>query len=79
MATKLQEFQLPDDGLIANLIAFNVGVELEVIPNRLEIFVNLAQSSVVTEYQEQSYIGIDNLLERITFVLDLNNLRLDKL
>jgi len=28
LATKLQEFQLPDDGLIANLVAFNVGVEL---------------------------------------------------
>jgi len=28
LATKLQEFQLPSDGLIANLIAFNVGVEL---------------------------------------------------
>ena len=28
LATKLQEFQLPNDGLIANLIAFNVGVEL---------------------------------------------------
>lgn len=28
LATKLQEFQLLDDGLIANLIAFNIGVEL---------------------------------------------------
>jgi hypothetical protein len=28
LATKLQEFQLPADGLIANLIAFNIGVEL---------------------------------------------------
>jgi len=28
LATKLQEFQLADDGLITNLIAFNVGVEL---------------------------------------------------
>jgi len=28
LATKLQEFQLPSDGLVANLIAFNVGVEL---------------------------------------------------
>lgn len=28
LATKLQEFQLPQDGLIANLIAFNLGVEL---------------------------------------------------
>ncbi|HCH69650.1 MAG TPA: hypothetical protein DE042_03970 [Colwellia sp.] len=28
LATKLQAFQLPSDGLITNLIAFNVGVEL---------------------------------------------------
>lgn len=28
LATKLQEFQLPSEGLIANLIAFNIGVEL---------------------------------------------------
>lgn len=27
LATKLQEFELPDDGLLANLIAFNAGVE----------------------------------------------------
>lgn len=28
LATKLQEFKLPEDGLITNLIAFNIGVEL---------------------------------------------------
>lgn len=28
LATKLQEFQIPADGLMANLLAFNVGVEL---------------------------------------------------
>ncbi|MAK89613.1 MAG: hypothetical protein CMI13_00045 [Oleibacter sp.] len=28
LATKLQEFQLPDDGLLPNLLAFNLGVEL---------------------------------------------------
>jgi hypothetical protein len=28
LATKLQELQLPSDGLIPNLIAFNIGVEL---------------------------------------------------
>jgi hypothetical protein len=28
LATKLQEFELAEDGLVANLIAFNVGVEL---------------------------------------------------
>jgi hypothetical protein len=28
LATKIQEFEIPQDGLIENLIAFNVGVEL---------------------------------------------------
>lgn len=28
LASKLQEFQLPEDGLIINLLAFNLGVEL---------------------------------------------------
>ncbi len=28
LATKLQEFQIPEDGLITNIISFNVGVEI---------------------------------------------------
>jgi hypothetical protein len=28
LATKLQEFRLPDDGLVANILSFNLGVEL---------------------------------------------------
>jgi hypothetical protein len=28
LATKLQEFELPREGLVANILAFNVGVEL---------------------------------------------------
>lgn len=28
LATKLQEFQLPEEGLLTNLLAFNIGVEL---------------------------------------------------
>lgn len=28
LATKLQEFELPEEGLLSNIIAFNVGVEL---------------------------------------------------
>lgn len=28
LATKIQEFQLPQDGLVANILAFNVGVEI---------------------------------------------------
>ncbi|MDB4107364.1 M1 family metallopeptidase [Bacteroidia bacterium] len=60
---------------------YNVGLELEVIPNRLEIFFNLAQSKDVTEYQEgvnyPSNIG--GFADRITFVLDLNGLMPTKL
>ncbi len=28
LATKIQEFQLPSDGLVSNIIAFNIGVEI---------------------------------------------------
>lgn len=28
LATKLQEFHIPEDGLLSNLIAFNIGVEI---------------------------------------------------
>lgn len=28
LATKLQEFQLPDEGLVANILSFNLGVEI---------------------------------------------------
>lgn len=53
---------------------YNVGLEVEIIPNRFEIFLNLAQSKDVTDWQETSTASIDNFLERITFVFDLNNL-----
>ena len=53
-------------------MVYNVGLEIELIPNRFEIFLNLAQSNDVTTYQEKS--TIDGFLERITFVLDLNGL-----
>ncbi len=54
---------------------YTVGIEIELIQDRLEVFLNLAQSSDVSDYQENGFIGIDNFGERITFVLDLNNLR----
>lgn len=58
---------------------YNVGLEVEIIPNRLELFFNLAQSEEITAFQERETIGIDKFLERATFVLDLNNLTLPKL
>jgi hypothetical protein len=60
-------------------LMFNVGIEVEIVKDRFEIFLNLAQSSDVTDYQENGTIGIDNFGERITFVLDLNGLRPNKL
>ena len=58
---------------------YSVGLEIEIIPNRFEIFLNLAQSSDVTDYQENSYSGINSFTYRITFVFDLNNLTPSKL
>lgn len=58
---------------------YSVGLEIEIIPNRFEIFLNLAQSSDVTDYQENSYSGINSFTDRITFVFDLNNLTPSKL
>ena len=58
---------------------YTIGLEIEVIPNRLEVFLNLVQSSDVTDYQENGFIGIDTFGERITFVLDLNGMRPNKL
>ena len=63
-------------------LIYNLGLELQVIPDRLEIFFNLAQSSIVTDYQENSLIypsNINGFAERITFVLDLNGLMPQKL
>jgi hypothetical protein len=58
---------------------YNVGLEVELIPNRLELFFNLAQSQEITNFQETSSSGIDKFMERATFVIDLNNLTLPKL
>ena len=33
-------------------LIYNLGLELQVIPDRLEMFFNLAQSSIVTDYQD---------------------------
>ena len=62
-------------------LIYNLGLELELIPDRFEIFLNLAQSSDVTEYQENLFYpsNIGGFAERITFVLDINNLMPNKL
>jgi hypothetical protein len=64
---------------------FNAGLEIEIVKDRFEIFLNLAQSKDVTNYQDGTIGGlpypgtIDTFGERITFVLDLNGLRPNKI
>lgn len=66
-------------------VAMSLGVELEVIKDRFEIFFNLAQTSDITSYQDgvvgglQPASQINSFAERITFVLDLNGLVPSKL
>lgn len=62
-------------------LIYNVGVELEIVPDRFEIFFNLAQSKDVTDYQDQLFepARVAGFAERITFVLDLNGLMPNKL
>jgi hypothetical protein len=66
-------------------LIFNVGIELEIVKDRFEIFFNLAQSEDITNYQDGTVGGlnsnsqINNFTERITFVFDLNNLTPSKL
>ncbi|MEJ6786751.1 MAG: hypothetical protein QNL19_04950 [Bacteroidota bacterium] len=39
-------------------LIYNLGLELQVIPDRLEMFFNLAQSSIVTDYQDGTNGGV---------------------
>ncbi len=59
---------------------YNGGLELEIVPDHFEIFFNLFQSSDITDYQEGLVYpaNISSFGERITFVLDLNGLRPDR-
>jgi hypothetical protein len=64
---------------------YNVGVEVEIVKDRFEVFFNLAQSSDVTNYQDGTNGGLiqssslSKFTDRITFVFDLNNLTPSKL
>ena len=62
-----------------------MGVEVEIVKDRFEVFFNLAQSSDVTNYQDGTNGGLiqssslSKFTDRITFVFDLNNLTPSKL
>ena len=42
LATKLQEFALPQDGLVANIVSFNVGVEIGQVLALTAVFIGLS-------------------------------------
>lgn len=52
-------------------LIYNLGIELELIPEFFSIYFNVAQSKDVGVYQDSS--GIDTFLERATFSLNLRD------
>ncbi|MFK7770580.1 MAG: M1 family metallopeptidase [Saprospiraceae bacterium] len=54
--------------------AYSLGIAIVGIPDALEIYVPIYESSLVTE--GTSYEVRDNLLKRISFLIDLNNLKM---
>lgn len=56
LATKLQEYQLPADGLLTNLIAFNVGVELGQLLALGLMLVVIQAYRAMPSFERQSYL-----------------------
>jgi len=55
LATKILEYQISEDGLISNLIAFNVGVELGQILGLIIIFILISYWRRYGNFMQQAY------------------------
>ena len=56
LATKLQEFNLSDNGLVANIISFNVGVEIGQILALSAVFIGLSVWRTSASYLRNAFI-----------------------
>ncbi len=56
LATKLQEFELSSNGLVANILSFNVGVELGQILALSFIFIALSMWRTHSSYLRQAFV-----------------------
>lgn len=56
LATKLQEFDLSDNGLVTNIISFNIGVELGQILALSAVFILLSVWRTSTSYLRHAFV-----------------------
>lgn len=56
LATKLQEFELSDNGLVANIISFNVGVEIGQILALSAVFIGLSVWRTSASYLRNAFV-----------------------
>lgn len=56
LATKLQEFQLSDNGLVTNIISFNVGVEIGQILALSAVFIGLSVWRSSASYLRHAFV-----------------------
>jgi len=56
LATKLQEFSLSDNGLVINIISFNIGVEIGQILALSAVFIILSMWRTSTSYLRHAFV-----------------------
>jgi len=56
LATKLQEFELSDNGLVANILSFNVGVEIGQILALSAVFIGLSVWRTSASYLRNAFV-----------------------
>lgn len=73
LATKIQEFEMSADGLLANLIAFNVGVEIGQLLALSFIFIAMSFWRKFESFQRQAFIS-NTILMCAGFLLTMQQL-----
>jgi len=68
LATKLQDFSLSPDGLVPNMLAFNVGVELGQLLALAGILIVMGFWRRLPSFNRQAY-GVNTILMMAGFVL----------
>ena len=68
LATKIQEFEMSSDGLLANLIAFNVGVEIGQLLALATILIGMSYLRRLNSFYRYAY-GINTMIMAAGFIL----------
>ncbi len=62
LASKLQEFDLSDNGLVINIISFNIGVEIGQILALSAVFLLLSAWRTTSSYRRHAFVGNSALM-----------------